>query len=69
MELTGLAPTIDPRFTQCEGLHAIVDTDASFAHREVFDIAKVANHLSALHKEISKSFKATVTSTAEAAWA
>jgi len=69
VELAGLAPTIDPRFTQHDGLHAIVDTDASFSHREVFDLGKVESRLSALHEEISKSFKATVTPHAEAAWA
>ncbi|ATQ75163.1 TIGR04255 family protein [Massilia violaceinigra] len=68
-DLAGPAPTIDPKFTQREGLHAIVDTDASFAHREVFDLEKIRDRLSALHGEIIKSFKATVTPHAEAAWA
>ncbi|MDA8095795.1 MAG: TIGR04255 family protein [Betaproteobacteria bacterium] len=68
-ELSGLAPTIDPRFTQREGLHAIVDTDAFVMHREIFDIAKVGARLSALHDEIDKSFKATVTDQALASWA
>lgn len=68
-ELAGLAPAIEPRFTQREGLHAIVDTDASFAQREVFDLGKVGERLSALHDEISKSFKATITPHAEAVWA
>ena len=69
MELGGLAPTIDPRFTQREGLHAIVDTDASASQREVFEIDTVASRLTALHDEIDKSFKATVTAHARASWA
>jgi len=69
MELSGLAPTIAPRFTQREGLHAIVDTDASIAQREVFELEKVGSRLTALHVEIRKAFKALVTPHAMAAWA
>ncbi len=69
MELVPLAPTIAARFTQKEGLHAIIDTDASFSHRELFDLKNVGQCLEALHTEITKSFKATVTPHAEAAWA
>ncbi len=68
-DLIGPAPTIDPKFTQRESLHAIVDTDASFARRDVFDMDKIGARLSALHDEIAKSFKSTVTAHAEAAWA
>ena len=69
MELGGLAPVIDPRFTQHDSLHAIVDTDASISHREVFDLAKVGARLTALHGEIVKSFNATVTDHAKTSWA
>lgn len=69
MEMGGLAPVIDPRFTQRESLHAIVDTDASISHREVFAPSKVGERLTALHVEIVKSFDATVTAHARAAWA
>ena len=69
MELGGLAPTIDPRFTQRKSLHAIVDTDASTTHREVFELAKVGARLSALHDDIDKSFHATVTDHARDSWA
>ncbi len=69
VELSGLAPNIDPRFTQREGLHAIIDTDAFIVHREVFELAKVEARLTALHDEIEKSFKATVTEHARASWA
>ena len=69
MELGGLAPAIDLRFTQRESLHAIVDTDASISHREVFELSKVGARLTALHDEIVKSFNATVTDHARASWA
>ena len=69
MELGGLAPVIDPRFTQRKSLHAIVDTDASIANREAFELAKVGERLTALHDDIVKSFNATVTDHARASWA
>lgn len=69
LELTVLAPKIDPRFTQRVGLHAIVDTDASTTQREAFDLSGVAKQLTALHDEIDKCFKAIVTEHALAAWA
>lgn len=69
MELGGLAPTIDPRFTQRKSLHAIVDTDASIAHRETLELAKVGARLTALHDDNDKYFKATVTNHALASWA
>lgn len=69
VELAGLAPVIDPRFTQRESLHAIVDTDASIGHREVFELPKVGSRLTALHDEIVKSFNATVTDHARDSWA
>jgi uncharacterized protein (TIGR04255 family) len=69
MELGGLALVIEPRFTQHEGLHAMVDTDASIVHREAFELSKVEERLTALHDEIDKSFKATVTNHAWASWA
>ena len=69
MDLGGLAPVIDPRFTQRESLHAIVDTDASIGRREVFELPKVGARMSALHDEIVKSFNATITDHARASWA
>ena len=69
MELGGLAPVIDPRFTQRESLHAIVDTDASIGHREAFEVSRVGARLTSLHDEIVKSFNATVTDHARASWA
>lgn len=67
-ELSGAALAIASRFTQRQGLHAIVDTDASFAHREVFDPAKIEARLLALHDEIEASFRDTATDYARASW-
>ncbi|MDR5832166.1 TIGR04255 family protein [Caballeronia sp. LP006] len=69
VELTSLAPNIDPRFTQHVGLHAVIDTDASVTQREVFDLEKIEARLTALHNEIDKCFKAIVTDHALATWA
>ena len=69
MELMGAAPTIAPRFVQPEGLHAIVDTDASIANREAFEITKVGERLIALHDEIKTSFEQIVTEHALSSWA
>jgi len=69
MELGALTPTIDSRFTQRKSLHAIVDTDASVAHREAFELPKIEARLTALHDDIVKSFNNTVTDHARASWA
>ncbi len=69
MELSGLTLVIAPRFTQHEGLHAIIDTDASITLREGFEISKVESWLATLHREIDKSFRATVTDDALTSWA
>lgn len=50
------------------GIHAILDTDGSFEGRESFDLGKLKERLVALHDEISKSFKATVTDHARSVW-
>jgi len=67
-ELLTLAPHIDSRFTQFNGLHAIIDTDASTEPREALNIGKLGHGLFALHDEIEKSFVLTVTSTALERW-
>lgn len=69
MELSGAALAIDPRFTQRQGIHAIVDVDASFVQREMFELPKVEARLAALHDEIDALFRATVTDYARASWA
>lgn len=68
-EMTVMAPKLNHRFTQPEGLHAILDTDAFYEQREGFDLSKLETRLSALHGEILKSFEATVTPHAIKVWA
>lgn len=69
IELNALPPSIAPRFMAKSGLHAIVDTDCFVIQREAFDLASIETRLAALHTEIDKSFRATVTGFALAAWA
>lgn len=67
-ELATLAPRLDPRFTQPDGRHAIIDTDAFYEQRESFNLDKLESTLHALHGEIDKSFRATVTPHALKVW-
>jgi uncharacterized protein (TIGR04255 family) len=69
VDLAANAPAIAAHFTQKEGQHAIVDSDASYLHREAFDLEKVEGRLEALHGEIKKAFEATVTAHALKQWA
>lgn len=59
---------IDPKFEGYSGLHAIIDTDASFEGREAFDIAAIDRRMNALHEAASEAFKASVTTHAIEAW-
>lgn len=68
-ELMALAPRLAPRFTQPNGRHAIIDTDAFHEQREAFSLEKLESRLVALHDEILKSFEATATPHALAVWA
>lgn len=67
-ELTAGAPKVNSRFTQPEGPHAILDTDAYCEQREGFDLSKLETRLSVLHDEILKSFNVTVTPHATKTW-
>lgn len=67
-EVAALAPQINPRFTEPEGRHAIIDTDAFCEQREAFSLERLNSKLVALHAEIEKSFNATVTPFAINTW-
>lgn len=67
-ELMPLAPPIDQRFTQPDGRHSIIDTDAFVEKREVFDLKKIEATLLSLHEVIDESFRATITSHAITVW-
>lgn len=62
-------PVINPRFTQWNGLHAIVDSDSFDIKREVFDLTKISVKLDELHELISTAFSAAVTKEAWDKWA
>jgi uncharacterized protein (TIGR04255 family) len=67
-ELLTLAPRIDSRFTEFDGLHAVIDTDAYTEQREALNILQIGQGLLALHDEIQKSFVLTITPTAFDRW-
>ena len=67
-EIMALAPRINSKFTEPEGRHAMIDTDAFCEQREVFNLETIGSKLVALHVEIRKSFKATVTQFALDTW-
>lgn len=67
-EAMAMAPRINPKFTEPEGLHAIIDTDAFCEQREAFSIKSLNAKLIAFHIEIKKSFEATVTPYAMNVW-
>lgn len=67
-ELMVAAPKVNPRFTQGQGLYAIMDSDAFSEQRESFDMSKLEQHLLVLHDEIEKSFDATITEHARKVW-
>ena len=60
---------VPDRFQALRGIHAVLDTDGSVDHREPFNVEAVRNHLYAIHYEITKAFKATVTDYALKEWA
>lgn len=68
-DLASLAPMLDPRFTEPEGRHGIIDTDAFRELREAFKLDGLESVLVVLHEEILRSFKATVTPHALKTWA
>lgn len=60
--------TLMPRFININGEHAILDTDGFIDVREAFNVDNLKNRLHALHDEIIKSFRATVTDYARSVW-
>jgi uncharacterized protein (TIGR04255 family) len=56
-------------FSEFLGLHAILDTDASYLQRLPFDLDAVANRLFLLHDKTSVAFRSSVTEHALSKWA
>jgi uncharacterized protein (TIGR04255 family) len=66
LEPHGLA--VQERFKAIDGLHAILDTDASETRREAFDLQKMRASLESLHHRVHLAFEASVTDVALNAW-
>lgn len=67
-DLQTMGLTLMPRFANVSGEHAILDTDGFIDRRETFDLDNLKHRLHALHDEIIKSFRATVTTHALSVW-
>ena len=68
MDLQPVGVNIADRFQKINGVHAILDTDASIEGRHVFDMDLIRSQLKMLRKGVGVAFDAIVTPTAIAAW-
>lgn len=66
LEPQGLA--VPARFQQINGVHAIIDTDASQDERQPFDLLRLRKRFDGLHTQIRMAFDASVTPYALKAW-
>ena len=68
MDLQPIGVNIADRFQKINGVHAIIDTDASIEGRHVFDLDAIKSQLKILRGGIGLAFNAIVTPTAIATW-
>ena len=68
LDLRPVGMALAPRFSGVKGVHAILDTDASYEVRQAFDMAKLSECLKGLHDDIRVAFDATVTPRALKTW-
>jgi uncharacterized protein (TIGR04255 family) len=68
MDLEPQGLTVPQRFKQLNGLHAIIDTDASQTGRRDVDLTVLRDMMVMLHDKIRMAFDATVTKHALAVW-
>ena len=68
MDLAGQGLQVPQRFQNVNGIHAIIDTDASQDGRQPFDMGRLGERLDALHSSIRMAFDASVTEQALAMW-
>jgi uncharacterized protein (TIGR04255 family) len=68
LDLQPIGVKIADRFQEINGVHAIVDTDASIESRQAFDLNAIKSQLKTLRKGVGLAFDATVTPLAMAAW-
>ena len=67
-DLQPITLTVAERFRSFKGLHAILDTDGSYEHREAFDAARLEAVLANIHSSVVAAFKASVTPEAIRRW-
>jgi uncharacterized protein (TIGR04255 family) len=68
MDLEPQGLDVPERFRKVNGLHAIIDTDASQTKRQPIDPAELRSRLDLLHTRIRMAFDATITDHALRAW-
>lgn len=68
MDLAGQGLQVPQRFQIVDGVHAIIDTDASQEGRQSFDLVRLRERLDMLHIKIRMAFEASVTEYALKMW-
>lgn len=68
LDIQPIGVKIADRFQKINGVHAIVDTDASIEERHMMNLEALKSQLKTLRNGIEIAFKATVTSSALSAW-
>jgi len=68
MDLQPIGVKVADRFQKINGIHAIVDTDASIEARHKLDLDSIKAQLKTLRQAIGVAFDATVTPLAMATW-
>jgi uncharacterized protein (TIGR04255 family) len=68
IDLANQGLEVPQRFQQVDGVHAIIDTDASQDGREAFDLVRLQERLDMLHSKIRMTFDASVTEHALNIW-
>ena len=69
MDLAAQGLQVPERFQKVNGVHAIIDTDASQEGRKPFDVSGLRERLDMLHTRIRMAFDASVTEHALKMWA
>lgn len=67
-DLQPIGVTLAPRFSKINGVHAILDIDASIETKQPFDLPIIASQLKTLRKGVGIAFDAIVTRSALQAW-
>ena len=68
LDLQPMGVNVAPRFSAVRGVHAILDTDASYEGRHPFDMAWLRERLDGLHTNVRAAFDSSVTPHALHVW-